>query len=119
MNEITKKIQNEILDRIDETFMNGFNIYLYKYMTCDDKCAHYIEKPKTGYMNNEKLIRYSILYMSDEIEYKIDKSKLKNLLLDYLFMNDIRFHINIEYHIIPELGQKKDRTVIIIDILKK
>lgn len=75
-------------------------------MTHNGKSLLYIELTKTNYININKIIRYTILYVSDEIEYKIDKLK-KNIIL-----ND-----NLEYDVIPHMSLKIIKQLLVF--LKK
>lgn len=69
-------------------YIENFNLYLYNEFTCNNRCAHYIEKPIVNIKcfknsDDELITKLIILYNKDEIEYKYEKNKIKNIIKEY------------------------------------
>ena len=84
---------------------NKYCEYLFNYLTVNGKCAHYIDRPKINIIDQGMYKKITCVYNSDQIEYKINKSKLIKITQDFF---NINFKINC--FIIKNVGPNSDKT---------
>ena len=79
-------------------------------MTCNDKCAHYIEKPTIYSHETKDIIRFSYIYVSEQIEYKLNKEKLESYLKNFenhSSESQIKFMLEFKPEILKKLNFTK------------
>ena len=93
--------------------LEKFTNHLFNYFTVNGKCAHHIDRPKEISIDQGSILKIINVYISDQIEFKINKEKLIKITQNF-FNTQIKF----KCCIIEKIGNNSDKTNITINIPK-